>query len=216
MPRRRANLITSRPWLTLSVLAGVAAGLASPSAWSAVSRVLMGWNLGSWLYLCCLVALMARADAQGVRYRAERLDDSGWVDLTLVAIGAVMSLIAVVFELLLSKAQPGAPGVALAVSTILGAWLGNALIFGMHYANLYYQRPEPPVLRFPDEGIEPDYWDFLYFSFTIAVAQQTADVAIASRTMRRTVLAQALLSYLFNLAILALSINIASNLLADG
>ncbi len=216
MLRRSANLITSRPWLTLSMLIGGLAGAASPSAWTPVSRVLLGWNVGSWFYLACLAVLMARADVQGVRYRAELVDDSGWVDLALVAIGPVMSLAAIVFELLLSKAQQGTPGVALAVSTIIGAWLGNALIFGMHYANLYYQQPEPPALRFPDDGLEPDYWDFLYFSFTIAVAQQTADVAIASRTMRRTVLAQALLSYLFNLAILALSINIASNLLANG
>ncbi|MFT3801182.1 MAG: DUF1345 domain-containing protein [Burkholderiaceae bacterium] len=216
MSRRRTNLITSRPWLMLSALAGVLAGVASPSAWPLVSRVLLGWNIANWLYLGCLVVLMSRADAQGVRYRARRLDDSGWVDLALAAIGPVMSLAAVVFELLLSGPHGRPLGVALTVSTIIGAWLGNALIFGMHYANLYYRRPDPPALRFPDDALEPDYWDFLYFSFTIAIAQQTADVAIASRTMRRTVLAQALLSYLFNLAILALSINIASNLLAGG
>jgi uncharacterized membrane protein len=59
----------------------------------------------------------------------------------------------------------------------------------------------------------PDYWDFLYFSFTIAVAAQTSDVIIMNRSTRKTVLAQSILSFLFNVAILGFSINIAAGLL---
>ena len=70
------------------------------------------------------------------------------------------------------------------------------------------------ALRFPDRNPEPDYWDFLYFAFTIAVASQTADVSLANRSARRSVLAQSILSFYFNMAVLGLSINVAAGLLS--
>ena len=52
----------------------------------------------------------------------------------------------------------------------------------------------------------------MYFSFTIAVAAQTSDIVIMSHSLRKTVLAQSILSFFFNVAILGLSINIAASL----
>ena len=68
------------------------------------------------------------------------------------------------------------------------------------------------ALCFPDKEENLDYWDFLYFSFTIAVAAQTSDVTVMSHSMRKTVLAQSILSFLFNVTIIGLSINIAASL----
>ena len=48
---------------------------------------------------------------------------------------------------------------------------------------------------------------FLYFSFTIAVTAQTSDVGVTTRAMRRLVLGQSVLSFVFNTTILAFSIN---------
>jgi uncharacterized membrane protein len=63
------------------------------------------------------------------------------------------------------------------------------------------------------EGLTtPNYWDFLYFSFTIGVAVQTADVGVATREIRKIVLAQSLIGFVFNTAILGFSINIAAGL----
>jgi transposase-like protein len=70
-------------------------------------------------------------------------------------------------------------------------------------------------LRFPDHKLEPDYWDFLYFSFTIAVASQTSDVVLRSRSIRRAARAQSILSFYFNVAVLGLCINIAAGLLGS-
>ena len=61
-------------------------------------------------------------------------------------------------------------------------------------------------------GFEPGYSDFFYFSFTIAVASQTSDVTVTTRAMRRLVLLQAVLSFIFNTMILAFSINMAASL----
>lgn len=66
-------------------------------------------------------------------------------------------------------------------------------------------------LIFPDTT-RPIYADFAYFSYTIGVASQTADVSISSRAMRKVVLAHSVLSFFFNTTILALTINLAAGL----
>jgi len=60
---------------------------------------------------------------------------------------------------------------------------------------------------------EPIYWDFLYFSFTIGVAAQTADIGISTVSMRKLALLHAILSFLFNTTILALAINVGASLI---
>jgi uncharacterized membrane protein len=97
--------------------------------------------------------------------------------------------------------------------TVIGSWLLIGVIFSVHYARLFYTWDGKDLaLRFA-EGLEtPNYWDFLYFSFTIGVAVQTSDVGVATRSMRKIVLAQSLIGFLFNTAILGFSINIAAGL----
>jgi uncharacterized membrane protein len=68
-------------------------------------------------------------------------------------------------------------------------------------------------LDFPGEKGEPDYWDFLYFSFVIGMTFQTSDTAISSRALRRQTLGHSILAFFFNTVILALSINIMAGLL---
>jgi uncharacterized membrane protein len=84
----------------------------------------------------------------------------------------------------------------------------------MNYASVYHLTAHGAGLKWPDPDptYNPDYGDFLYFSFTIAVASQTADVSITSRQMRRLVLVQALLSFVFNTTILGFTVNISASL----
>ena len=67
-------------------------------------------------------------------------------------------------------------------------------------------------LIFPNDE-PPDYFDFAYFSFVIGMTWQVSDVQITSRRIRRIVLMHALLSFVYNTVILALSINIISGLI---
>ena len=69
-------------------------------------------------------------------------------------------------------------------------------------------------LEFPGDDGPPDYGDFLYFSITVAATSQTSDVSVSSRAMRRLVLAQALLAFVFNTGVLALTINILAGLVS--
>ena len=82
-------------------------------------------------------------------------------------------------------------------------------------AHLYFRAPsDARPLRFPDNPApDPDFWDFFYFSFTIAVAAQTADISVVSGAMRKVVVAHAIVSFFFNVAILGATINVVAGLL---
>jgi uncharacterized membrane protein len=87
-------------------------------------------------------------------------------------------------------------------------------MFALTYASLYFRVAHGSGLKFPeaDPDFRPDFSDFLYFSFTIAVAFQTADISVTTQPMRRLVLLQSILSFGFNTAILAFTINIAASM----
>lgn len=205
--------------MSLAVLVGLVAGWAAPAS-TVISRALVGWNVGIWAYLALMAWLMLRADHTHLRRSAIAQTPGAAVVLSLVVGASVASVVAIVAELAAVRhGQAGVPlaliHVALAVSTVVGAWLLLPVVFTLNYASHYYRCHPPCGLRFPDDDphFQPNYADFMYFSFTIAVAAQTADVVITSRPMRRLVLLQALLSFGFNAAILALAINIAAGLL---
>ena len=85
-------------------------------------------------------------------------------------------------------------------------------MFALHYAHDYYvsliRDPDAPAsLRFPTEE-QPNYWDFMYFSFVIGMTSQVADVEINSRKFRQLCLTHGILSFFFNTAIVAMSINL--------
>ena len=110
--------------------------------------------------------------------------------------------------------RQGSEKVVGAVLTILISWVFLHTLFTIHYAHHFYGgADEESGLKFPDGIDEPGYWDFLYFSFTIGVAAQTADVAVSSTSMRKLTLLHAVLSFLFNTTILALAINVGASLL---
>ncbi len=205
--------------LAIAIAAGIAAGLLLPAHWGGIMRTLIGWNATIWCYLVLMGWLMPRASPVKVRRIAEQEDESAVAVLAIMSIAAIASLAAMVLELSAAKALSldlRLMHYALTGSTVLGSWCLLATLFTFHYARVFYNSPaERRALRFPDEEQDPDYWDFLYFSFTIAVAVQTSDVAVMSRTMRKVVLAQSVLSFLFNAAILGLAINIAAGLIGS-
>jgi uncharacterized membrane protein len=71
-------------------------------------------------------------------------------------------------------------------------------------------------MAFPGGEAEPDYWDFVYFSFVIGMTAQVADVGVASKRIRRTVTAHSVVAFLFNTALLALTINLAASAMQEG
>jgi uncharacterized membrane protein len=154
--------------------------------------------------------------------REARLQDSGRTAIFIfVVVAALASIIAVSALLGSAKDLKGghlAEYIILTGLTVLSSWCLVHTVFTLHYAHIFYQasdeRPdeaEGDGLAFPDEK-HPDFLDFAYFSFVIGMTCQVSDVQITSRRMRRLALIHGLLAFAFNTVILALSVNLASNL----
>jgi len=213
------KIVRTRPRLSSAIVAGIFVWVVLPLQWSPVTRALTGWNTTVWLYLFLMGWLMMRANHARVRMIAEQEDKSAVVILVMMSIAAVVSITAIILELTSINELPLSNRLlhyAFTGATVFGTWCLVATLFTFHYAHIFYRSPvDRRALCFPEKEENPDYWDFLYFSFTIAVAAQTSDVTVMSRSMRKTVLAQSVLSFLFNVAIIGLSINIAASLVGS-
>jgi len=205
-----------RPRLLTSIAVGVAVGLLFPTGFRWQTRVLAGWDIGVLLYLVTTWTMMIGSDVHQLRRRAALHDEGEWTIIVLLVAATLTSLVAIGAELHQARLENAINlwrPVAAAV-TIMISWMFLHTIMAQHYAHDYYLREgSEPGLVFPDHIKEPGYWDFAYFAFTIGVAAQTADVAIASPRIRKVALAHAVLSFFFNTAIMALAINVGASLL---
>ena len=210
------RFIRSRPFLLGALALGIAVGLLAPGDYNGLRRALIGWNSGAWSYLLTMSWAMFRADHSRVRAIAEKQDERGGVVLAAVIVGAILSVYAIVTELANMKEATEhvkALHYAFTALTVVGSWLLVGVMYCLHYAHLYYTAHKHTLpLEFPDQHTQPNYWDFLYFSFTLSVAVQTSDVTVKTRDMRKLVLGHCVLAFFFNLVILGLSVNIAASL----
>ncbi len=159
-----------------------------------------------------------------VRKIARLQDSSRTLLFTFIIVASVMSLGAIIYLL---KSTKGLGEVAknehilLAITSVVISWWLMHTIFTQRYAHLYYdtgtdvdgKTADVGGLQFPGND-EPDYLDFVYFSFVVGMTFQVSDVEISSRRIRRVCLMHAILSFAFNTAILALSINVISGMVS--
>lgn len=208
------QLVKHHSRLVISFTIGIAAGLLMPSS-DHLLRVLFGWNVAVWSYILLMFWLMMHAAPTKITQLAEQEDEADLAIVVIMSIAAAASLVAIVLEL--ATLRELAPlnkllHYGVTIATVLGSWFFIATIFTFHYARMYYRSPQRRALVFPEADCQPNYWDFLYFSFTIAVAFQTSDISLSSSAIRKSALAQSVLSFWFNIAVLGLSINIAAGL----
>ncbi|MFY1667918.1 DUF1345 domain-containing protein [Pseudomonas sp. Pseu.R1] len=213
------RLTQTHPRLTIAIALGLVAGIAAALLAPAItltSKCLIAWNVAGWIYMVLIMLRTTNSNAEDVRRIAEVEDENAGLVLMLVCVAAIASLAAIVLELAgIKDMAPSDKALHYAFTglTIVGSWLLIGVIFSLHYARMFYTWDgEESALRFADGEQNPDYWDFLYFSFTISVAVQTSDVGVATRNLRKVVLAQSLIGFLFNTSILGFSINIAAGL----
>jgi len=189
----------------------VAIALAALTDWRPATRVLVGWDIYVGLYLALVAHVVTVCDVHRIRQRAAREDEGQATILVLTVTAALASLGAIVAELGSSAGATRRPShVALAALTILLSWAFIHTIFALHYAHEFYDDTDGGGLAFPGGDLEPDYWDFVYFSFVIGMTSQVSDVGITSKRIRRTVVAHGVVAFAFNAALLALSVNIAA------
>jgi uncharacterized membrane protein len=186
-----------------------------PEHWPTITRVLVSWNVGVLMFLLLVFWLMTRLSAAQIGERYQEEDETAPVILIISVIAAILAMVSIVAYLAmlgqLSEAQKSLH-IALAAFTVIDSWLLIATMFTLHYADMFYSAaPNARPLRFPDTPM-PAFWDFAYFSFTIAVACQTADVSTTPGSIRKVLIAHSVLSFFFNVAILGFAINVTAGL----
>ena len=211
--------LARRPGLAAALVVLAAALALQPAAWSWPNRIVFAWDAGVLVYLVVAFTQMALArDGSALSRRAADLDQGRTVVLVACLVGALVSVGSVVAELV-SPAEPFADkaGARLAVvaATLALSWTFIHTTFATHYAHDFYMqdgRRRRGGLLFPGDEKDPGYWDFVHFAFVIGVANQTADVQIASTSVRRLVTWHGIVAFVFNTVILALSINATASL----
>ena len=202
--------------LIISVAIGLVTMLALPAP--LITRVLIGWDGGVLIYLVAAAVVMSRCSSVAqMKANAAAQDEGALAILILVAASGMASLIAIFAELAAIERTDPHYGiyVALAIGTVVLSWTFIHTIFALHYAHEFYGSGEHKNgLRFPGDG-QPDYWDFIYFSFVVGMTFQVSDVQVIHKAARRTVVAHGALSFFFTTAVVAMAVNIAASILQN-
>lgn len=173
--------------------------------------LMVGFDGATLIFLASLVPLFRHGQA-GMRAHARANDVNRVAMLLITGIVMIVVLVVVAAELSQRKAQPSATAMALILATLALAWIFANTVYALHYAYLYYSGDEAGKdlggIDFPGKDSSPDYWDFVYFSFTLGMTFQTSDVEISSREVRKTVTFHCLAAFVFNLGVIAFTINV--------
>lgn len=213
--------LTDHQRLAITVITGAAVMVALPPEIRADTRMITSWDIGIAVSLLLAWLTMKGSNAHSTKRSTHDKRQSSTAILWLVSLAALASIFSLIF---LFKADSQASGlvkaahIGLSVLALMLSWLLIHTRFAFHYAHRYYVSGGPNNteelggLTFPG-GNEPDYLDFAYFSFVIGMTSQVSDVVVTSRIMRRLALMHGILAFTFNMAILALSINIVASLI---
>lgn len=172
--------------------------------------LMCGFDVAALAFLATLPSLF-RHDERGMRDHARANDANRRVMLLTTAVVMLAILLAVATELH-QRHQPSPSILILVLVTLSIAWLFSNIVYALHYAFLFYSEAEDGSdrrgIRFPDNIRVPDYWDFAYFSLTLGMTFQTSDVDVTSPAVRKVVLLHSMAAFVFNLGVLAFTINV--------
>ena len=199
---------------------GLGAGLATaalplPVGWQ--FRGLLAWTAGVTVYLLLAWWLCMDFDSKRTRERAQALDEPSVVLFLVLLLANCACLAAIAVLMQQSRDLSGLERllhIALAVLALAASWFFIQTLFTFRYAHRYYQEekrrePDGAGLLFPG-GLDPDYFDFLYYAHVVGMTSQVSDVQVTSREMRHLTLVHGVLSFGFNMLIVALSINVVA------
>lgn len=193
--------------LFLLLLAIAAAAGAATLGWR--HGLMAGFDLAAFAFLLSCAPLLGMRAAGEMRAHAAR-NDANRVLLLAVTVAVTLVVLATVGAELGARAAPTRAVSTLVIVTLALAWLFSNSVYAMHYAHLYYLQADGGDRRgivFPRTR-EPDYWDFVYFAFTLGMTFQTSDAAIEDGRIRRIATVHCLAAFVYNLGILAFTINV--------
>jgi len=170
---------------------------------------LVSFDLSAAIFLAaCLSLLSSRSEDMRVSATA---NDAGRVLRLFIGIIVAISVFAAMTAVIVDRSALGGYDKLLIAGSLVLVWAFANTMYALHYAHLYYSAGEDGRdcggIDFPATP-EPLMADFAYFAFTIGVALQTADATIGSRRIRHVVTVHEIVSFFFNVGVLALAINV--------
>ena len=213
-PRSLVKPLPPKTRLGLAAVVGGGTELILRWFWPPAICAILAWDAAVLTFLFLTYQVLAERSVEQIRRRAAMLDTAASVMMALVVLAACVSL----FGLGLNIHGPGGVlpdyptlRIALAGVTVIGSWSLIHTVFALRYAHLFYGRAKDGLI-FPGKS-EPNYWDFMYYSFVVGMTFQVSDVQIASQELRKLTLIHGVLSFFFNTVILALAVSVGAGLL---
>jgi uncharacterized membrane protein len=175
--------------------------------------IMIGFDLAALAFFAATLPLLQSRSAAEMADHAARNDANR--KMLLVITGAVMGAILVAIASEVLGVEEPANTKILVLATLTLAWLFSNLVYALHYAHLCYhpggeRQKGRTGFDFPGTK-DPDYLDFVYFAFTLGMTFQTSDVTITSRAARNVVTVHCLAAFVFNLGVIAFTINVLGN-----
>ncbi|QWD59677.1 DUF1345 domain-containing protein [Polynucleobacter sp. MWH-UH35A] len=205
--------------MCIVAFAGLGSYFLLPASQSEVVRLALSWVLAGSLYLILTYIMMYFSTEENILDLSKKEDDGAPMILLIIVLASVASLVTIVIIFSNIRTLPGNIAmrhIGLVLATYVISWLYVHTAFALHYAHVYYQELEKSQvapLQFASTP-RPTYVDFLYFSIVVGMTCQTADVNIASSRIRFLVMIQGMTAFAFNASLLALAINLISDIVA--
>jgi uncharacterized membrane protein len=197
--------------LTVCALAALAMARFLPWELAAV----LGWDLAGIVFLGSVWHVILGADAAHVERLANREDETRGGATALLATVCTASLFSVGYALGAAGHRTGFGRVLLisvSIATVAISWIVLNTVYTLRYAHLYYGQSGHGIVFRDGDSPPPTYRDFAYVAFTVGMTYQVSDTALRDPRLRRTVLGQALLSYIFGAFIVAGAVNLIAGL----
>ena len=225
--RKLVSHLTAAPVRTSLACALLLGGLAFWATRLVMPSLFVMGTAGVAVFTILELSALIACSAADLRQRAASLDRTGANLVPLALSVAFLSLVASISQ----TPQANAGGVGgqflvaahftLVTAAVWASWLFVQTAFAVRYAHIYCteidktnSQAECKPLIFP--GTEaPDGHDMLHFSIAIGASTVTADINIASKTIRRLTTLHSIYSYFFNACILALTINLTASALQN-
>lgn len=208
--RHRVRLRTGASFV-VGALGGVAVGAFQGVA----AGILVGWGTFALANVVWVLLVVWPMDAAATRAHATAEDVGRTAARLIAVVGSVASLAAVLVVVVQARSAHGWTAFALAGSAVFCVAASWALIqvdYLLRYARMYYADGGVRGGIVFNQDDDPQYTDFAYFSVGLGMTYQVADTNVTRTDLRRVVIAQTLLAYLFGAVILGTIINLITGL----
>lgn len=197
----------------VAIVLGVSVGVPMSNVLGLAAGLISGWGVSALVVVVWALVYTWPMDPARTRAHAIREDPGRRISRFVSIIGSIASLGAVAVVLIQTKSAPLGEAVALAavaVFSVASSWLLIQTNYMLRYAHVYYNEPVGGIDFHVDT--DPMYTDFIYFSVGLGMTYQVADTNVNTNEIRRIVIGQTVLAFIFATVIIATVINLVTGI----